>query len=238
MTTFTMRRAAAAFAVALGLVSATLASPASADVDEDAIAPQLCGGTTYNYDLETDASGDEAELFIHTFVMYGSGSAPDRLCTFGIVFTDEGSTLDGSYTLSVGGRSVSGAVSGLETVTAPIVTNVGEASSATISARGRQNTYELTEVKKVIKDPKTKAQKAKAKKKYVKAVKKAKKQYAKAGKTKKAKKVYKSRLAKAKKIYKAAISNTRIKTTKKMANVLAPYTLGVTLPLPASVTRP
>lgn len=238
MRTFTMRRTAAAFTVALGLVGATLATPAvAADLDESAIAAVLCDQPSYMWDLDTDASNDAGELYIYTFLTPGKGSTPDRLCTFGIIFTDEGSTIDGSYTLSVGSQSISGAVSGLQMYTPAIKSTVGAASSATITAAGRQNTYELTEVKRTVKTPKTKAQKAKAKAKYKKAVKKAKKQYAKSSKNKKARKAKAARLDRAKRIYKAAIAGKKIVTTKKMANVLRPYDLGTTLPLPMTVPR-
>lgn len=235
MRTFTMRRAAVALAVGLGLTAATLASPAAADdLNEETIAAQLCPANHFQWDLETDASGDEAELYIYTFITPAAGKTPARLCTFGIIFTDEGSTLNGSYALTSGSQRVSGAVSGLQMYTPAIIADVTEdTSSATISANGHQKTYELTEVKKTIKTPKSKAQKAKAKASYKKAQKAAKKQYAKSSKNKKAKKVYKAKLAKAKKIYKARIAGTKVVTIKKMADVLDPYALGVTLPLPS-----
>lgn len=239
MSTTTLRRAAAATAttVGLSLVGATLASPASADdFNEDAIAAQICPGPNYMWDLDTDASGDEAETLIFTYAIFGQ---PDRLCTFAVIFTDEGSTINGSYHLSAGSETRNDAVTGYRTVTQPIVTTVGQASSATLTASGNQVTYEkITKLVKEKTKKKTKAQKKTAAKKYAAAVKKAKAAYKKSNKNAAAKAKRDQRIASAKKRYKAAVASYRWVKKTSMGNVVDPYNLAISLPLPSTIRIP
>ncbi|MET0931749.1 MAG: hypothetical protein ABWX74_19685 [Aeromicrobium sp.] len=237
MNTFTVRTIASAAVTALAFT--TLAIPASAsastklassptsvaaDIDEDTLAGQICAPGTEApdfYDVETVEYAERAEVNLYVYETSaaidgdeetGALPVPSQLCVFAITSTDEDSTLDGSYTLSVTGTtgSAQGPVYGTESATTALggTTELGQV--AVFTATGQQTTIDV--------DKPSKSEKKSAAKKYKAAKKKAKKKYSKAGKTAKAKRKLAKELAGAKKKYKAAIA-TKKTTTKR------PYSL-------------
>ncbi|KAA1380433.1 hypothetical protein [Aeromicrobium fastidiosum] len=202
---------------ALGMTFAVAATPIRAsadDIDEDAIAARLCPAGAGFVDMDSAEDDDRAEVGVYTYEVDGAGQEPDRLCTFAIISTDDDATLDGSYTLNVGGVSTAGAVVGSSGPTSAVLSDRAVSTTAVLVASGRQTTTTVT--------PASKAAKKKATKARAKAVKKAKKAYAAAGRTTKAKKILKKKLAAATKKYLAAKAPRRVTTVR-------PYRLDVTL---------
>jgi hypothetical protein len=231
MTLFTVRRSVAAASMAL--IAATLVTPASAhELDEDDAAVKICGpgvavdGSEF---YDTAESGDEAEVDVYSYAI-GAGDIPDSLCTFAIISTDDESTLNGNYTLSVGAAApVSGVISGSLLVTKPIITKFSTLESATFTASGKQMTPKTSSEKKAAKKKYAKAAKA-AKAKFAKASKAAKAKYVKAKKTAKAKKVMTAKIASAKKKYKATLASANATKKRKSSPSERSYSLNLNVP--------
>jgi hypothetical protein len=215
MTTLTFRRAAVAATTALAL--STVASPASAtDIDEDVAAAKLCPAGAEFLDAADTSSGDDVDAQLFTYSVNDSEDDPLTLCTFAVITTDEDSTLDGRYTVTVGGQTVTGTPSKDAFATQAVVSPATGSTSARLEASGQVTSTSLQKV--------TKSKKKAAKKTYAAAVKKAKSAYKKAGKTASAKKKMNKTISAAKKKYTAAIATKKIVTK-------TPYRLDVTLPL-------
>lgn len=201
---------------ALAMTFAVAATPIKAsaeDVDEDAIAARLCPAGAEFVDMD---SGDDdlVEGAVYSYEVDAAGQESDRLCTFAIFSTDDDAILDGSYTLTAGGVSVTGAVARTGGPTGAVLSDRAASPTVVLTASGRQTTTTVT--------PASRATKKKATKARTKAVKKAMKTYAAAGRTTKAKKTLQKKLATAAKKYAAA------KAPRRVSNV-RPYRLDVTL---------
>lgn len=234
MTLFTVRRTVATASMAL--IAATLATPASAhELDEDAIATKICGpgvnpdGSEY---WESAESGDEAQVDLYSYgVGENEAGDPVTLCTFAIISTDEDTSLDGNYTLSVGSLApVTGTVTGTDAITKPILSSATERINATIKATGTQSSPKSVKQKKAAKAAYDKSAKA-AKATYNKVVKAAKAKYAKAGKTSKAKKVMAKKIAAAKKKYQAALAKATATKKRQSSPTERSFSLDLAVPL-------
>lgn len=205
----TVRRVVAV--AALGLVSATVAVPASAQTDLAPIAADRCGTAATLASTSSQRLGTEVTVDLYVYDTNADPLEPGYpICSFAII---SGSTeLVGRYFLSAsgGGNSISEEFTGTSTVTEPLGLYSVQ-YPVTARVMGLHTTWrDSTIVTTVAKTP---AQKKAAKKKYTKAVKKAKKAYAKAGRTKKAKKVMTKKIAVAKKAYAKAIRSTSVTRT-------------------------
>lgn len=233
MSVFTVRRTIAAASMAL--VASTLATPASAhELDEDKIAAKICpaGTSTEGSEYGDSAdSGDKASVDVYSYVaQVDAEDNPVALCTFAIFSTDEDSTLDGDYALSIGAVApVAGSIWGNDFVTKPLVTNLVDGASATVTSSGKQETPKSSKEKKAAKVKYAKTTKA-AKAKYSKAVKAAKAKYKKAGKTAKAKKALTKKVSAAKKKYSNALAKAKADKKFRTSPTERSYSLNLTVP--------
>jgi hypothetical protein len=210
-----------------GLAFGVIATPveaSAADIDEDEAAALLCpaGATFYDADSVDDANL-AADASVFTYATEGLGGAPDALCTFAIISTDEDATLDGSYSLSVGSAQVAGAVPAAGGATSAVLSAAGQSPSAVFAASGRKKTVDVTKA--------SSAKKKKARKALEASRKKAKKRYVKAGRTSAAKKVMKRKIATATRKYRAAVAPRKTVIT-------VTYGLNLTLPLDSAADQP
>lgn len=207
--------------VALG-VAVTPVRVSAAELDEDAVAAQLCpaGSAFYDADVTDD---EQTDVSVSTYLAEGAPGAPDVLCTFAIFTTDDDTSLTGTYTLSVDGQQVAGSIPRTGGPTRAVLSTGDHDVVAVLAASGQQSTTDVVRV--------SSGTKKAAKKKYSAATKKAKKAYAKAGRSGAAKKAMKRKIATAKKKYSAAVA-PRTRVTR------LPLRLDLTLPLESTVDEP
>lgn len=200
--------------VALG-VAVTPIEVSAAEVADDAVAARLCPAGAELYDADV-ADDEQTDVGLFTYLSEGIGDAPDVLCTFAIVATDDVTSLAGTSTLRVGGRQVTDAIARTGGASRAVLSPADQDVEAVYSASGSQSTTEVTRV--------SPATRKAAKKALATATKRAKRAYAKAGRTRAAKKAMKRAIAAAKKTYAAAVA-------PRTTVIRLPLRLDLTLPL-------
>lgn len=182
--------------VAFG-VAVTPVRVSAAEIDEDTVAAQLCPAGAAFFDADS-TDDEQTDVGMFTYVSDGATGAPDVLCTFAIVSTDDETSLSGSYTLSVGNRQVSDVLGRSGGPSRAVLSPADQDVDAVFSAAGQQTSTDVTAI--------SSSRRKAAKKTLATATKKAKRSYAKAGRTSAAKKVMKRKIVKAKRTYAAAVA--------------------------------
>jgi hypothetical protein len=212
---------ASGLALAVAAAPVKVSAAEATEVDEDVVAAQLCGADATFLDADSDEDGDRADVTVLTYettATDGLAGAPAELCTFAIISTDDDTTLDGSYALSVGAAGTSGAVPRTGGATAAVHSTAGQSPTAVFASAGHRTTVDVTKA--------SAAARKKAKKALAATRKKAKKAYVTSGRTAAAKKALKRKNVAAAKRYRAAVAP---RTTVSTAG----FRLDVTLALDA-----